>query len=40
MYSVQWRDWQNRHGEETDQLWEVIERLKKDPYDRRLIVTA
>lgn len=40
VYGVQWRDWQNRHGEKTDQLLEVIERLKKDPYDRRLIVTA
>ncbi len=40
IYGVQWRRWKNYRGEEVDQLQTIIERLKKDPYDRRLIVTA
>ncbi len=40
VYGVQWRKWQAPDGREIDQLGEVIERIKKDPNDRRLIVTA
>ncbi len=40
IYGVQWRHWKKPDGSEVDQLKEVIERIKKDPYDRRLIVTA
>ncbi|HEX4799163.1 MAG TPA: thymidylate synthase [Candidatus Paceibacterota bacterium] len=40
VYGVQWRHWQKPNGGEIDQLSEVIERIKKDPNDRRLIVTA
>ncbi len=40
VYGVQWRHWKNPDGKETDQLKEIIERIKSDPYDRRLIVTA
>lgn len=40
IYGVQWRSWQKPNGETVDQLAEVIERIKDDPYDRRLIVTA
>lgn len=40
VYGVQWRDWTNSKGEKTDQLRDVIERIKKDPNDRRLIVSA
>ncbi len=40
VYGVQWRHWTNSDGEETDQLADVIKRIKDDPYDRRLIVTA
>lgn len=40
VYGVQWRHWKNSDGEEFDQLADVIERIKKDPYDRRLIVSA
>ncbi len=40
VYGVQWRSWRNPEGKEIDQLAEVIERIKKDPYDRRLIVSA
>ncbi|MCC2630887.1 MAG: thyA [Candidatus Paceibacter sp.] len=40
IYGVQWRNWRTADGREVDQLTDVIERLKKNPYDRRLIVTA
>ncbi len=40
VYGVQWRDWTNAKGEKFDQLKDVIERIKRDPYDRRLIVSA
>lgn len=40
VYGVQWRSWRAPDGKEIDQLGEVIERIKKDPNDRRLIVTA
>ena len=37
VYGHQWRDW-NSDG--IDQIKDVIDRIKKDPTDRRLIVTA
>lgn len=40
VYGVQWRNWTNAKGEKFDQLKDVIERIKRDPYDRRLIVSA
>ncbi len=40
IYGVQWRSWRTADGREIDQISEVIERIKKDPYNRRLIVTA
>lgn len=40
IYGVQWRDWKGPDGKVVDQLKDVIERIKKDPHDRRLIVTA
>jgi thymidylate synthase len=41
VYGVQWRHWQRPDGKTTvDQLASVIEKIKKDPNDRRLIVTA
>jgi len=40
VYGVQWRNWQAPDGRIIDQLDEVIERIKKNPYDRRLIVAA
>lgn len=40
VYGVQWRKWTNSTGEVVDQLANVIERIKNDPYDRRLIVSA
>ena len=40
VYGVQWRHWQKPDGTEVDQLGDIIERIKKDPNDRRLIVSA
>jgi len=40
IYGVQWRNWTNSDGEKIDQLSEIIERIKTNPYDRRLIVSA
>lgn len=40
VYGVQWRSWQRPDGKNLDQLKEVIERIKINPTDRRLIVTA
>lgn len=40
VYGVQWRSWQKADGTTVDQLHDVIERIKTNPYDRRLIVTA
>ena len=40
VYGVQWRHWKKPDGTEVDQLKDIIERIKKDPYDRRLIVTG
>ncbi len=40
VYGVQWRSWQKPDGSTLDQLKEVIERIKTNPADRRLIVTA
>lgn len=40
VYGVQWRSWQAPDGRNIDQLCEVIERIKTNPSDRRLIVSA
>lgn len=40
VYGVQWRSWEGPDGKVIDQLKDVIERIKTDPNDRRLIVTA
>lgn len=40
VYGVQWRQWKKQDGTTVDQLSSVIEKIKKDPNDRRLIVTA
>lgn len=40
VYGVQWRSWNSPDGKVIDQLKDVIERIKSNPTDRRLIVTA
>lgn len=40
VYGVQWRAWRRPDGTTVDQLQQVIDKIKKDPNDRRLIVTA
>jgi thymidylate synthase len=40
IYGVQWRKWQSPDGRIIDQIKNVVEKLKTDPNDRRLVVTA
>lgn len=40
VYGVQWRSWQGANGKTIDQIANVIDKIKKDPADRRMIVTA
>jgi thymidylate synthase len=40
VYGAQWRSWPARDGGTIDQLADVIQRIKKSPDSRRLIVTA
>ncbi|MFQ5493017.1 MAG: thymidylate synthase [Candidatus Dojkabacteria bacterium] len=40
VYGVQWRHWRTPEGKEIDQLALAIEKITKDPFDRRIIVTA
>lgn len=40
IYGVQWRSWLASDHKEIDQLANVIEKIKSDPNDRRLVVTA
>lgn len=40
VYGVQWRNWQGPDGSTVDQIARVIDKIKNDPNDRRLIVSA
>ena len=40
IYGVQWRSWPDYQGDTIDQIAQVIDLIKSDPYSRRLIVSA
>lgn len=40
IYGEQWRRWKTRDGKEIDQIANLIKDIKKQPYSKRLIVTA
>lgn len=40
VYGAQWRSWPARDGSTIDQLTDVVNRIRKNPDSRRLIVTA
>ncbi len=40
VYGAQWRNWQKPDGKSLDQISQVIENIKKNPYSRRHIVLA
>lgn len=40
VYGKQWRSWQSADGRTIDQISDVIEQIKQNPYSRRLIVNA
>jgi thymidylate synthase len=40
VYGVQWRHWRTPEGKEVDQLGTIVERIKTNPTDRRLVVSA
>lgn len=40
VYGSQWRSWPTTDGQTIDQISWVIEKIRQDPYSRRLIVSA
>ena len=40
VYGVQWRKWRTSEGAVIDQISQVIDRIKREPTSRRLIVSA
>jgi len=40
VYGVQWRSWPTPDGGHIDQVSQLVEQLKRDPYSRRLIISA
>ncbi len=40
IYGVQWRSWQKTDGSIVDQIEDLITKIKENPTDRRMVVTA
>ncbi len=40
VYGAQWRSWRTADGRTVDQLAQLVENLKRDPYSRRHVVSA
>ncbi len=40
VYGVQWRAWRKPDGTTVDQIARIIDKIKNDPNDRRLVVSA
>src|SRR6476619_5110155 len=40
VYGKQWRDWETADGRHFDQIKNLVELIRNDPYSRRQIVTA
>jgi thymidylate synthase len=40
VYGVQWRKWKTDNGAVIDQISQVIDQIKQEPFSRRLIVSA
>lgn len=40
VYGAQWRSWRTADGRVVDQISQLVENLKRDPYSRRHIVSA
>lgn len=40
VYGVQWRNWQAADGQKIDQIAKIVEKIKTDPNDRRIILSA
>ncbi|HLU37764.1 MAG TPA: thymidylate synthase, partial [Planctomycetota bacterium] len=40
IYGAQWRSWRGADGRTIDQIADVVERIKREPDSRRLVVSA
>ena len=40
VYGKQWRHWEGKNGQVVDQITSLVQEIKKNPYSRRLIVSA